>query len=147
MFTKTCHICRKEFQSSAHNAKHCSRECRLEAKRRRWVSSRGPSKTINKRCGRGGEVFETRIASKKYCSQECYRIATAERKRAERGTRHQRAPEGKSEKGFMSLCSVCGAEMVPVSECPECGYLNCMDCSDESDLCGVCSDEQIVPTF
>ncbi len=144
MFTKICHICGKDFQSSAHNAKHCSPECKLEAKRRRWISSRGSSKTINKKCERCGVAFETGTANKKYCAQECYRIATLERKRAERGTRQQKALKGKSEKGFMSLCSVCGTEMVPVSECPECGYLSCDNCSDKTGLCSVCSGEQIV---
>ena len=149
VFTKPCYICGKQFQSSAHNAKHCSRECKLEAKRRRRISSLGPSKTFNKECERCGETFETRTTNKKYCSRECYRLATAERKRAERSTRHQKTPKSKSEKAFLSLCSVCWSEMVPVSECLECGYLNCDKCSDAraSELCGVCSGEQTVPAL
>ena len=147
VITKSCHICGKEFQSSAHNAKHCSRDCKLEAKRRRRQSSRGPMKTFSKECKRCGEAFETRSSSKKYCSQECYRVATAERKRTERNTRQQRTPKSHSEETFLSLCSVCGTEMVPVSECSECGYLNCEDCNDESELCGVCSEDQIVPVL
>ncbi len=145
MYTKICHICGKQFQSAAHNAKHCSRDCKLAAKRRRRQSSRGPLKTFSKECKRCGEAFDTRTYSKKYCSQECYRVATAERKRAERRTRQQRTPKGQSEEAFLSLCSVCGADEVPVLECHECGYLNCVKCSDESELCSLCSGEQITP--
>ncbi len=138
VFTKTCHICGSEFQTKANNAKHCSRECKLEAKRRRRISLRGPSKTFSGTCERCGETFETRTANKKYCSQECYRLATAERKRAERGIIQKKTLEEQSEEGFLGLCSVCGADMVHVSECPECGYLSCEKCRNPSGLCNIC---------
>jgi predicted nucleic acid-binding Zn ribbon protein len=144
VFTKTCHICGKEFQSSAHNAKHCSRECKLESRRIRRMSLRGPSKTYSRTCERCGDPFETTIANKKYCSQECYRIATAERKRAERGTLQKTSLKNQAMKVFLGLCSVCGADAVPVSECPECGYLSCEECHDKTGICGVCSGEQKV---
>ena len=144
MFTKTCHICGKEFQSKAHNAKHCSRECKQEAKRKRRISLRGPSKTFSRTCKQCGETFEARTAKKKYCSDECYRLATAERKRAKRGTLQTKTLKKQSEEVFLGLCSVCGTDDVPVSECPECGYLSCDKCHDESRLCSVCSGEQIV---
>ena len=143
VFTKTCHICGKDFQTKANNAKHCSRECKLESKRRRWKSSRGPSKTSSRTCERCGETFETRTANNKYCSQECYRLTTAERKRAKRGILRKKTRMEQSLEGFRGLCSVCGADDVPVVECPECGYLSCDKCHDGSRLCGVCSGEQV----
>ncbi len=143
MFNKTCHICGKEFQSKAHNARYCSHECKLIAKRNRRDASRGPSKTFKKLCIKCGEPFETKVATKRYCSDECYRLATAARKRAKR--KKTRRVTGKlSEDAFQGLCSVCGADDVPVSECPECGYLCCEKCRDKSGICSVCSDEQIV---
>jgi predicted nucleic acid-binding Zn ribbon protein len=147
VFTKTCHICGKEFQTKANNAKHCSHECKLEAKRRRRIASLEPSRNFSRTCTQCGGPFETRVANKKYCSQECYRLATAERKRVAR-RKLQKTPRGKrSEKGFQGLCSVCGADDVPVSECPECGYPSCVKCSDESGMCSICSREYPVPVL
>ena len=147
MFTKTCHICGKEFQTKANNAKNCSRGCKLEWRRSRRLSLQGPSKTFNKTCERCGETYEARTANKKYCSQECYRITTVERKRVRRRTIQKETPKGQSEKAFLDLCSVCGVEEVPVSECPKCEYLSCRKCYDKSGVCSVCSEEQIVPAF
>ncbi len=141
MYNKTCHICGKEFHSSAHNTKYCSRECKLESKRRRRIASQGPSKAFKRTCVQCGGSFETRSANKKYCSQECYRLATAARKRAERSKLQRKTQMKESEKG---LCSVCGADDVPVSECPECGYLCCVECHDESGMCSICSGEHLV---
>ena len=103
---------------------------------------RGPAKLFNKGCELCGETFKARTSNQKYCSQECYRLATAERKRSERGTRQQKTRIEQVEEVFLGLCSVCGVDEVPVSDCPECGYLNCDKCSDESELCSVCSDGQ-----
>lgn len=147
MFTKTCHICGNEFQTKADNAKHCSRECKLEAKRRRRISLRGPSKTFSGTCERCGETFEARAANKKYCSQECHRLTTAERKRAKRGIIQKKTRMEQSEEVFPGLCSVCGADDVPVSECPECGYLSCEKCRNPSGLCNICSGVLKVPAI
>ena len=143
MFNKTCLICGKEFQSKAQNARYCSHECKLIVKRNKRDASRGPSKTFKRLCESCGEPFETKVATKKYCSDECYRLATAARKRAKR-TKTRRVTGKLSEDAFQGLCSVCGADDVPVSECPECGYLCCEKCRDKSGICSVCSDEQIV---
>jgi len=145
VFTKTCQICGKEFQSQAHNARYCSRECKLESKRRRRISSQGPSKTLSRTCVRCGDLFEARTANNKYCSQECYRIATAERKRAERGTLRKNTGMELSKGVFLGLCSVCGADDVSVSECPECGFLSCGKCRNPSGLCSICSGVLKVP--
>ena len=83
-------------------------------------------------------------ARRKYCSEECYRLATAERKRAKRGTLQKKTRMEQSLEGFRGLCSVCGADDVPVVECPECGNLCCDKCHDGFGLCGVCSGEQVV---
>jgi hypothetical protein len=147
VYTKTCHICGEAFQSSAHNAKHCSRECRLEAKRRRRAASQGPAKSSNRTCLQCSLIFDTRTANKKYCSQECYRLATAARKRFERGTPQKRTPRKRSEEGFQGLCSVCGADEGLVSECPKCGYPSCIKCFDESGVCSICSGEPLVPVL
>jgi len=147
VLTKTCHICGKEFQSKAHNAKHCSRECKLEARRRRRISSRGKTKTFSRTCERCGNRFETRSANKKYCMPECYRLATAERKRAERGTLQKNTLKELYEKFLLGLCSVCGADDVHVSECPECGYLCCEKCRNQSGLCNICVHLLKVPAI
>ena len=141
VFNKTCHICGKEFQTKANNAKHCSRECKLESQRRRRTASLGPLKAFSRTCPQCGGSFETRSANKKYCSQECYRLATNERKKAERSKLQKRTQMKESEKG---LCSVCGADDVPVSECSECGYLCCVECHDGSGVCSICSGDPIV---
>ena len=147
MFTRTCHICGKTFQTLAHNARYCSRECKLEKKRRRNTSSRTTLKIVYRTCVHCGDPFETKVYNKKYCSQECNRLATAERKRAKRATYQKKTGTELSEELFLGLCSVCGFEEVPVSECPECEYLSCDKCYDKSGLCSVCSGEPIVPTL
>ena len=147
MYTQTCHICGKEFQSKANNARYCSRECKLEIKRRRRISLRGPSKVFSKTCERCGETFEASTANKKYCSQECYRLATVERKRAKRGTLETKSGREQSEEVFLGLCSVCGADDIPVSECPECGYLSCERCCIPSGLCNICVGVLEVPAI
>lgn len=147
VYNQTCHICGKPFQSSAHNAKHCSPECKLESRRRRRIANRGPLRTFTKTCVQCGVSFETRSAIKKYCSQECYRSATVERKRFERGTPGMKATRKRSEAGFRGLCSVCGDADVPVLGCPECGHPCCVKCSEESGVCRICSVETVVPVL
>ena len=147
VYKKTCHICGKPFQSAAHNAKHCSPTCKLESRRRRRIANRGPLRTSTKTCVQCSVSFETRSAIKKYCSQACYRLATAERKRFERGTRGRKTGKNRVETGFRGLCSVCGVDNVLVSECPECGYPCCVKCSDESGHCNLCSVEPVVPVL
>ncbi len=144
MYNKTCHICGNEFQFSAHNAKHCSHECKLEARRRRRIASLGPSKTFSVTCTQCGGSFETRSANKKYCSPECYRLATVERKRVERSKLRKKTHRNEFEMGFRGLCSVCGVDDVLVLECPECGYLSCVECYDKSGMCSICSGDPLV---
>lgn len=140
MFTKTCLICGKKFQSKAHNTKHCSRACRLEAKRRRWAASHGPRKIYNRTCVVCGKSFETKLAVQKYCSSKCYKLAWVNKKRSE-GKKHrkQRSKKTLSKEVFMGLCSVCGDEDVPVFECTECGYLSCARCRNDLGVCKICS--------
>ena len=147
MFTKTCHICGKEFQSKANNARYCSRECKLETGRRRQTAIRGPPKTYKRLCESCEESFETTATNKKYCSQECNRLAAATRKRAKRGTPEKKSGREQSEEVFLGLCSVCGADDVPVSECPECGYLSCERCRNLSGLCNICLGVLKVPAI
>ena len=144
MFTRTCHICGKTFQSLAYNSRYCSRECKLEIKRRRIKSSRGPSKTLHRICVWCGAPFETKVYNKKYCSQECNHLATAERKRTKRATLQKKTGIKLSEGLFLGLCSVCGSDDVLVLDCPECGYLSCGNCHDKLGICSVCSGEQMV---
>jgi predicted nucleic acid-binding Zn ribbon protein len=140
VFTKTSQICGKKFQTRANNAKHCSKECRLEAKRRRRSASRGSPKTIKKICDRCGKSYETKLTIQKFCSDECYRLASAERKRVKREKRREIVIKP-NEDMFLDLCSICGAENVPVSECRTCGFLCCGECLNDSGLCRVCIKE------
>lgn len=144
MFDRACLICGKKFQSKAHNAKHCSRDCKLEAKRRRYAVSHGPRKTYFKVCTVCGESFESKWAIQKYCSDECYRSTTIMRKRVERKKRQKKSRKGLSSTVFRGLCSVCGADNVPVIECHNCGYLTCRNCSNDLGICKICSE---VPIF
>jgi ribosomal protein L32 len=146
VFTKTCLVCEKEFQTKAHNTRYCSGECRLEVTRRRNQSSQGPAKIFNRTCEHCGTPFETKVANKKYCSEECYRLATAAKKRVKRGK--MRGIKGQlSEDVFLGLCSVCGEDSVPVRECPECGFFSCEKCRDQSGLCNICSGVLKVPAI
>lgn len=139
--TKACLICGKLFQSEAHNARYCSRECKLEVKRRRNKADRGPLKHFKRECECCGKSFETRVANKKFCSQECYRSATIERKRVKRGISRSRAADRVSGKeAYLGLCSVCGAENTAVAECRECGFLSCEYCHNQFGICPICSD-------
>ena len=138
MFAKTCLICEKPFLSEANNARYCSKECKQESKRRRNKASRGPTKLFNETCDRCGNPFETRVSTKKCFSQECYRLAIIERKRAKRGSSKIKVSCQQTEKVFLDLCSVCGADDVPVSECPECGYPSCEKCHGHSGTCNIC---------
>ena len=147
MFTMTCLICGKKFQSKAHNAKHCSRDCKLEAKRRRWAASHEPLKIYRKTCVMCGKTFESRRAQRKYCSDECYKSAGRMRKRIER-SKHQKKKVAKVRAHvFRGLCSVCGANDVPVVECLECGYLACRKCRSEYGICNICSGVLFIPSI
>ena len=130
MFTKTCLICGKTFESKAYNAKHCSHECRLEAKRRRRkVSHKESRKTYQKDCVLCGKQFDSKWILQKYCSSECYREAGVIRKRLLRGNSRNTVKRKRiSRVTFRGLCSICGAEDVPVQVCSTCGYLSCKNC-------------------
>lgn len=142
--TKVCLICGKLFQSEAHNARYCSRECKLEVKRRRNKAAGGPLKPLIRECEYCGKSFETRVANKKYCSQECYRSATSERKRVKRGISRSQAADRLSGKGaLLGLCSVCGAENTAVAVCPECGFLSCDSCHNPFGICNICSGAHV----
>ena len=148
MFTKTCLICGKEFQSKAHNAKHCSPECRLEAKRRRRAASHGPRKVYSSVCPVCGKPFDTIYAVKKYCSSECYRSARSRMKYVKRKKRNSPSERNIHLKAFFrSLCSVCGANNVPVTECSECGYLVCSNCRNDLGICKICTGTRVIPTI
>jgi predicted nucleic acid-binding Zn ribbon protein len=140
VFTKTCQICGKKFKTRANNAKHCSQECRLEARRKRRFASLGPTKTILRLCEKCGKSFETKTTYQKFCSDKCYRLATAERKRVERKKRREVIIQI-NEDVFLGLCSVCGADDAQVSECRDCGFLSCEDCLNDSGFCRICSEE------
>jgi hypothetical protein len=146
VYTKTRLICGKEFQSKAINTRYCSRECRLEARRRRSAASRGLPKTLKRMCENCGERFETIGVYRKYCSDECRQLATVKRKRAKR-EKKQGTKGHSSEDVFIGLCSVCGADTVFVSECPECGFLSCEKCRNLSGLCNICLRVLNVPAI
>lgn len=148
MFTKACLICGKEFQSKAHNAKHCSPECRHEAKRRRWAASHGPRKIYHGTCVVCAKPFDTIYAVQKYCSSECYNSARTIRKRVIRRKRKNSIERKvRSEPVFRGLCSVCGADNIPVNECSECGYLACSRCRNDLGICKICIGVGAVPTI
>jgi hypothetical protein len=56
-------------------------------------------------------------------------------------------PKKQSEDVFLGLCSVCGADDVPVSECPECGYLCCEKCFNKAEICSICSFVTKIPAI
>ena len=123
-----------------NNAKHCSRECKLEAKRRRWAASYKPRKIQVKTCVTCGKSFEAKRAQRKYCSDECYTLAGILRKRVKRKKQPKKKElKNLSEAVFRGLCSVCGVDGVPVVECSECGYLSCRKCINDSGICKICS--------
>jgi hypothetical protein len=147
MFTKTCLICGKRFQSKAHNAKQCSPECRHKAKQIRWATLHGPRKTHHKTCMICRESFETIYAVQKYCSSECYKSARTIGKRILRKNKKPKDKIIRSKPVFRGLCSVCGADDVRVIECSECGHPVCRKCRNDSGVCKICSGVRVVPSI
>jgi len=128
--SRLCEICGKQFKTKASNAKHCSRECRLEARRQRSKARRDPAKTYSKTCLLCGKNFEATNNKTKYCSLDCYKMMGIISKRKKRKT--------EADELLVDICSVCGVERVPVRECHICSHMYCEKCGKTIGICNIC---------
>lgn len=62
--TKHCQSCGKEVSGRGHNARYCTRECRLEFY--------GKPVTPTRKCMHCGNEFRNTTNIKKYCTKKCY---------------------------------------------------------------------------
>ena len=90
--------------SRASNAKYCSRECRMEARKQRSRAGRSPPKTYKKICLLCGKNFEATNKKTRYCFLDCYKMMGIISKRKKKKT--------EAEELLLDICSVCGAASV-----------------------------------
>ena len=128
--SRYCENCGKQFETKASNAKYCSRECRLEARRQRLRVRKSPPKIYSKTCLTCEKNFEATNKNTRYCSLECYKMMGIISKRKMRKT--------EAEVLLLDICSVCGAERVSVRECHICGHLYCEKCGNTMGICNIC---------
>ena len=106
----------------------------VKRKKKRLLSQQyrrqSSTKVHRKICPICETTFQTEIPNKKYCSEDC--------NKKNRKIRRKLLLEKVTAFTYYGLCSVCGAEDVPVDICPECGYLCCGSCVTPIGKCKNC---------